>query len=275
MRRCRPILGTFVEVTAPDEDSIEVAFDVINSIHGLMSAHDAQSDIGRINRIACAEPVRVDRRTAAVIRRALHWSKLSGGAFDIMRAGRLAIESGEIPRRSDQNTADAGADWRDIVLGSDQVCLQRPGAIDVGGIAKGFAVDQAIIAMQRNGADWGLVNAGGDLRGFGDREWDVTVTHPSNRTPSVEIPIRNRAIATTAGRRRGEGSLDFGHLPDRSSNWVSVTVEADNAADADALTKVVMADASSAGPCLGSIGARALGLRPDGEVEEIRVPVVA
>src|SRR2546423_9578278 len=81
--RCRPLLGTLVEVTADREDAIEAAFAAVEQVHRLMSAHEQDSDVSRINRFAHLRPVEVHDWTARVIERGLVWAKRSEGAFDV------------------------------------------------------------------------------------------------------------------------------------------------------------------------------------------------
>src|SRR5438093_9932596 len=96
-RRCRPLLGTFVELTADREDAIEAGFPAINQVHRLMSAHEPDSDVSRINRFAHLRAIEVHEWTARVLERALFWSKRSAGAFDVVRAGKAAVDRGLIP----------------------------------------------------------------------------------------------------------------------------------------------------------------------------------
>ena len=91
IRRCRPLLGTFVEITAADADenrlytAINAAFDAIEKIQKLMSAHDTDSELSSLNREAAVRPVAVSRELFLVLRRADRLAAESGGAFDPMR----------------------------------------------------------------------------------------------------------------------------------------------------------------------------------------------
>src|SRR5438045_6184757 len=108
--RCRPLLGTFVEVTADREDAIEAAFAAIEKVHRLMSAHEPESDVSRINRGGHLRAIEVHDWTARVLERALFWSKRSEGAFDVVRAGKAAVERSLLPRHADQPQPEA-AHW--------------------------------------------------------------------------------------------------------------------------------------------------------------------
>ena len=266
MRRCRPLLGTFVEIDA--DRGIEAGFAAIERVHRLMSAHEPDSDVSRINRFAHIEPIAVDPWTARVIERALHWSKLSYGAFDIVRAGRSAVVGGRLPRHAGQPAPEA-AHWTWLEIQGVSVRLLKAGCIDLGGIAKGAAVEQAVSAMRAAGATQGLVNAGGDLAAFGPQPWVVAVADPVTRRPIVELSVSNEAVATTAVI---DGSS--AHLTDESP-WTSVTVRAANACDADALTKIVWVAPANVRDVLAHARASAFGIRADGRVEDIVAEALA
>ena len=254
MRRCRPLLGTFVEIEAGDSAAIDAAFAVVERVHELMSAHDPASELSRINRFAHLAPVQVSEWTAAVIERALHWSRVSAGRFDAVRAG---------------------ADWTAVRLAAGAVSLDGPARLDLGGIAKGFAVDRAVDALKAAGVGRGLVNAGGDLRGFGSKPWPITIVDPASRRPLVSVDLIDASMATSGGVPDESGALSFGHLPSRNRRWVSVTVRAIDACDADALTKIVWAGGSGVSSLLHSAGAEAFAIRADGRLESIGAEALA
>lgn len=268
VRRCRPLLGTFVEVTADRAEAIEGAFAAIAQVHRLMSAHEPDSDVSRINRFAHLQSVEVHAWTARVIEAGLSWSKRSGGAFDIVGAGKAAVERGLIPHHADQPPPDA-AHWTCLETKGASVRLLRRGCIDLGGIAKGFAVDQAVAAMRRVGATRGLVNAGGDLSGFGEESWPVAVLDPLTRRPAVKLRLRNEAIATSA-TIDGSGAHLLG-----GGRWVSVTVRAASACTADALTKIVWAVPANLRELLEEAGASAFGICSDGRTEHLGAKALA
>src|SRR5258706_4981041 len=182
IRRCRPLLGTFVEITAagPDEtelqDSVTAAFGAVERIQSLMSAHDPASELSRLNRAAVRRPVKVSRELFALLRRADRMAAESDGAFGYTIAtvlGRLGYLPASLRRKRPGN-------WRQVLLLPGRGgCFLQPLALDLGGIAKGFAVDAAIQVLRHRGADSAIVNAGGDLRVFGARPAVVHLRHPS------------------------------------------------------------------------------------------------
>lgn len=241
MRRCRPWLGTYVEVACDELTALDAAFAAIAQVHRLMSAHDPDSDLSRINCGGHRQAITVGAPTTEVLRRALRWAELSGGAFDIIQAGRESLARGALRRHPGQPSPDPCADWNVVRIEGTDVSLDRPACLDLGGIAKGYAVDLAIAVMREAGAVRGLINAGGDLRGFGDHAHSIAIPDPHSRQPLVMTSLDNAALATSAGSPDALGRLDFGHLPRSALDWISVTVRAPEACDADALTKIVWA----------------------------------
>src|SRR5215470_2719581 len=163
IHRCRPLLGTFVDLACQGSpDDIDYAFAAIEKVHRLMSFHDPASDVGRMNHDAWYEPVRIHPWTWRVLRCALEFSLKSDGVFDITIARRL-MKWNYLPQRA-KHFGSRGS-WRDIVLDREYtVRFRRPVIVDLGGIAKGFAVDRAVEALKKRGVVTGIVNAGGDLR---------------------------------------------------------------------------------------------------------------
>jgi thiamine biosynthesis lipoprotein len=268
MRRCRPLLGTFVEIDCDHAESIEAGFAAIERVHKLMSAHDPDSELSRINRIAHLAGVRVSPELAEVLDRALFWSRISNGAFDVARAGAVALRAGDISRHAGQDEPDPEAKWTAISLRGRTVSLATSACLNLGGIAKGYAVDRAINSMRQAGAAAGLVNAGGDLRAFGPLPWRIAVVEPFTRKALVEIGLADSAMATSAGLAAQEG-LSFDHLDGRRPDWTSVTVQASNACDSDAMTKILWSLGERAGPLLASAKASAFAINGGGKVQWI------
>lgn len=242
MRRARPLLGTIVEITvyaATEACALRAStagFGAIADVHRLMSFHEPDSDLSRINRHAHTRAVEIDPRTFAVLRRAHFHSIASQGIFDCTVGGAL-LAHGALPRSSALHP-DTHATFRDVaLLPGNRVRLRRPLAIDLGGIAKGFAVDEAIAAIVRSGAQAACVNAGGDLRVFGDHEWPIALR---TRAGFASLPaLRNRALATSADTFADDGAIVDPATGTLCRSPQSVSILAPTCIDADALTKVV------------------------------------
>lgn len=244
-RRARPLLGTIVDLSG--NGSLECGFAAIAKVHRLMSVHDPASDISRLNRDGFAKLVRVHPWTWRVLKAAQKFAQVSDGIFDITVSGRTQ------------------GNWRDIVLGENhEVRLRRPVTVDLGGIAKGFAVDRAVDALRRAGVSSGIVNAGGDVRVFGPKSRAIHLRNPVAPTlASGKLRARNRAIATSA-TYFARHALINGQTRRAMTDLISVTVAAEDCMTADALTKIVFVLREKAAPLLARYGADALLLERDG-----------
>src|ERR1700681_90849 len=152
IRRAKPLLGTFVEIQASGAGKadlnagIDAAFDAVAKVHRLMSFHEPDSDVSRLNQFACSHPVSVDPWTYEVLRMAMDLHFRSKGAFDITIAPVLQ-SLGLLPGSGEGSPSvrQARSSHQVELLGDKMLRFARPGIrIDLGGIAKGFAVDRAL-----------------------------------------------------------------------------------------------------------------------------------
>lgn len=276
IRRCRPLLGTFVEITACGSDKrllvrgIEAGFDAIARVNRLMSFHDPLSDVSRMNREAFPKGVSVHPWTWQVIRAAKRFAEESHGAFDITVAPFLT-KWNYLPDRCYRFSPTSTS--RDIFLRRHyKVFFCRNLIVDLGGIAKGFAVDRAVEALKDNGVGAGIVNAGGDLRTFGSASQFIHLRHPAEPTRIAgAVRLRERAMATSGiyfERRKHHGRYVSPLLDGRSGrtarDLISVSVAAAECMIADALTKIVFALRDEAAGLLARYRADALLLERDG-----------
>lgn len=259
MRRARLLLGTIVEIEvdgvaqADPERAIACAFEAVSLVQRLMSFHDAGSDIGRINRAAFRGPVAVHPWTARVLRHAAALHAASNGLFDCA-VGVELMRRGLLPS-NDLDHACEG-DFSAVRLLEDRfVRLAAPVAIDLGGIAKGYAVDRAIASLRAAGIRCATVNAGGDLRVMGEIDHPIHVQVPGWGLLQTGF-LRNGAIATsssiaTVGRSGALEPLDA--TPDRRA----YSVIAPSCIVADALTKILVQSSEPQHPCFARFGATA------------------
>ena len=273
VERAKPLLGTVVGIRASGPGAqvaraVDDAFAAVARIEGRMSFHDPASDLSRVNRAAHHEAQRVHADTFRVLRAALALARASDGLFDPCVGARL-VASGHLPAPA-PGDAPVEATWRDVELRSGGVVqLRRAAWLDLGGIAKGYAVDVAMRILRAGGATRAVVNAGGDLRVFGDAETTLRVRDPSR--PSTSFPLlalRDGAVATSAGyysARDTAGGTATALLHPTECRTLglaeSVTVCAGRAIWADALTKVVLADEAHAMRLLRRLHAQAVILR--------------
>jgi len=285
IRRAQPWLGTFVEIAASGscdfqddlQEAVDAAFDAVAQVHRLMSFHDAESDVSRINREGNAGPVAVHPWTYKVLETALELNRRSDGCFDVavapllQRRGLLPCDA-DMPG-SGQSTALAGQAIE--LLGDNRLrCRNASVKIDLGGIAKGFAVDRAVEVLRGRGVVRSLVNAGGDLAVFGPEPESVHIRNPKTAHEILcAVEIVDAALASS-GRvfdpyRSAEAGATAVFDPKTCGPVLAVagaTVRAPSCMIADALTKVVMIASEKAAPLLQDYGASALLMLESGDV---------
>lgn len=262
VRRTVPVMGTFAEVAVLHRDprlarvAIEAAITELRRVEVTMTRFSRTSDIGRANAGAARRPVAVSGETAFVVDEALAWARASGGAFDPAIGGAVALwdvgNRSAPPDEADVQAFAARRLYRHVEVGRDGgaavLAYAAPEVhLDLGGIAKGHAVDCAADALRRWGVDSALVNVGGDLYAIGTAPdgdaWRVGIQDPADdRRTIATVRIADAAVATSGSyqqffRYRGQRYhhlLDPATAAPRATPVASLTVRADRCIDADA-----------------------------------------
>ena len=213
-------MGTLVEAGGDvAAAALDAAFVAVAEVEARMSTFRADSDVSRLNAAPVGVPVALHAHTLAVLRVAGDLFVRTRGAFDVA-LGRGSGTSGFV--------ADDGCAWR----------TDAGVRITLDGIAKGFAVDRAVDALRAAGARRGWVNAGGDLRAFGDLE--VPVQCRAGATRRV-VALREGALATSeyGPRRMSTSSSRLAGRAGRRRGAYGAAVLAPDCTIADALAKAV------------------------------------
>jgi len=266
------IMGTFAHIVAVAQDSgtakkcVRAALEEIHKIDNLMSDYKNDSEISRANRDAFDKSVKVSKPTFEVLKRSIEFSKMTDGAFDItvgplVALFRKAKESKTPPSEEQIAQAKSKVGFEKLKLDSENRTVQftKEGMLlDLGGIAKGYAIDKAIEAAQRCGAIGAMVDIGGDVRCFGlppkDRDhWLIGLQDPNSAIEGIAggeltlvLQATDAAVATSGDYQQFviiEGKR-YSHIMNRKTGTSaeglsSVTIITDNATDADALATAV------------------------------------
>ena len=259
-RQQRDIMGTRISVefwygeqSVADDCSAPV-FAEMDRINLLMSSYLEDSELSFINDNAAIAKVTVSAELSHLIRQSIHFSEISRGAFDITYASvGYAYDYRKQQQPSDQLVAQklAAIDYRHIELDDQGIHFRDPAVrIDLGGIAKGYAVDRAIDILLECGITQAMVSAGGDSRIIGDHEgrpWIIGVRHPRKEDAiALRLPLSDTAISTSGDYERFyiENGERIHHIINpatgRSSkaSW-SATVTGADAMTTDALSTTI------------------------------------
>jgi thiamine biosynthesis lipoprotein len=205
-----------VELWSQDRVAAEAAIsrvmDEMRRVDALMSTYKPTSQVSRINEQAAQQPVQVDADLFGLLQTALEYSRVTEGAFDITYAsvGHLYDFRRHVkPAEQEIAAALPAVNFRHVLLDpkTRTVRFSQPGVrIDLGGIAKGWAVDQGIAILQKAGVEHAMVTAGGDTRIIGDRfghPWVVGIRDPRDRDKViVRMPLVDSALSTSGDYER-------------------------------------------------------------------------
>jgi FAD:protein FMN transferase len=223
-----------IEAYGPDADRLprvlDEAFDEVDRIDRLMSHYRPESPLSRVNRDAGRHPVAVEPELFDFIVDAMRYHHDSGGAFDItvgplMRAWGFFRGEGRVP--SDHELAEArrhvgGAHVR-LDGASKTIAFDASGVqLDLGGIAKGYAVDRVAALLRRRQIAAALISAGGStIYGLGTPPgrdgWEVMIQDPIDpRTDALSVQLKDRAVSVAGSSEKSfeADGVTYSHIMD-------------------------------------------------------------
>jgi thiamine biosynthesis lipoprotein len=212
----RDIMGTRVSVelwhaeTAVAAECSQRVFAEMDRINALMSSYLDSSELTFINNNAAIAAVEISDELALLVEKSIYFSEISQGAFDITYASiGYAYDYRKRQQPSDQSIAKKlpAIDYHHIELANNRIRFNHNAVrIDLGGIAKGYAVDRAADIIRQCGISKAMVSAGGDSRILGDRvgrPWIIGIQHP--RDPAgiaLRLPLSDSAVSTSGDYER-------------------------------------------------------------------------
>lgn len=254
------LFGTQVDLTVRTKNHDQAAralaacFQEMKRIQSLMSVHDEGSQLSQLNRSANQGWVTSDPDIFQLIERSLAISKASQGAFDItvgslLEIWRLARQRGS-PPSEDEIHAEmryVGYSALEVDPQDKRVRFHKKGmSLDLGGIAKGYALDRGKEALLREGVQQALLNAGGDILlvgGKGAVPWEIGIRDPRDQSDLLgTLELRDRAVVTSGDYERVfmHNGERYHHILDPRTGYPSkgcssVTVVGPQATEADAI----------------------------------------
>ena len=262
----RPVMGTIAHVVAvaPDEMraniSIESAFTMLAVVEKVMSDYDPTSQLSGVNQRAYESQAKVSEPLFEVLVTAVEYSKKTDGAFDVtigpvVDVWRKAAKEGRKPTDEELAAAKEKVGYEKLILDAENRTVRfavEGMRLDLGGIAKGYAIDRAIEAMRSRGAIGGMVDVGGDIRCFGRRKDEMQQWLVGLQNPEVEgdlllkLRLNDTSVATSGDYRRFvliDGQR-YSHIFDpamstSAQDLTSVTIIAPTAMQADILATAV------------------------------------
>lgn len=239
--------------------SVDAAFDEVDRIDRLMSHYKPDSPLSCLNQEAAKAPVKTDPELFDFLAECLRYSRESDGAFDItvgplMKAWGFFRGEGRMPSEQELVKARRNVGFQHVILDEKArtVFFDQPGVeLDLGGIAKGYAVDRAVAVLQRRGINSALVSAGGStIYGLGtpphEAGWEVKLQDPvAPDKTALTVRLKNQALSVSGSYEKffELGGRRYSHIMDPRTGQpvegvLSVAVVTSSGTAGDALDNV-------------------------------------
>ncbi len=235
--------------------AVQAGFREISRIEDIMSAYKPNSELCSLNKAGEQE---ISRELLYVINKARYASELSNGAFDITCKPLIdlwhnARKTNEVPDTQNILNTLSLVEYRNILTKNNNVKFNKAGMkIDLGALAKGYAVDMAMELIKSYDIKGALVDAGGDIRAIGKREdgklWEIGIKHPRERNRIIGlVNLENSAVATSGDYERFFmlNGRRYSHIIDPRTGYpadnqiVSVSVLSSNCLTCDSLATAI------------------------------------
>lgn len=246
-------LTVYSSTSEAGEHALQAAEAEIYRLDTLLSRHDESSAVSAINKSNGA-PVAADEEVLSLLKTSVDYFQQTNGAFDItvapiMDAWNFTGETPRVPSRQelDQLLTLVGSDR--IVFGDGTVTLEEGMAVDLGGIAKGYASDRLAAIFEENGVDSAMVSLGGNVYARGTRPngnpWRIAVQDPNDPSAYLGVLLLTDKYAITSGgyqRYFEQDGVTYYHIIDPKTGDVarngltSVTIVCDSGTMGDALS---------------------------------------
>jgi len=249
------MLGTFVEVISPHRQAPGIVFAEIKRIENLLSKYNPESEVSKLNKLG---NLKASPETFYIIKRAKEFWQVSDGAFDITVAPLVDLwgftdKKYYLPKEEE---------IKDILnlVGANKIILKELEnvikfsvsgmKIDLGAIAKGYAVDCAVKKLKENNIKSCLINAGGQIYALGDKfglAWKIAVRNPRGKDLMDYLVIKDKAVSTSGDYEQYfiKGKKRYAHIFNPKTGYptdsgvISVTVIAQDGITCDALSTAI------------------------------------
>lgn len=248
LKSSRFMLDTIVTLDINcDQKTLEEAFLLCEKYENLLSKTRKNSDVYKLNN--ADDYITVSKDTIKIIKRSVYFSGLSGGLFDITICPVTNLwdfEGTTLPDRKEIEEAIKNVNYERIKTDGENVFLDGT-EIDLGGIAKGYIADKLLSFFKEKNVTDGIINLGGNVIVFGDKEKSVGIAKPFSENEIVaKVKLKNKSIVTSGTYERFidiDGKI-YHHILDpktgysRETDLNSATVIGDTSLDLDALSTI-------------------------------------
>jgi thiamine biosynthesis lipoprotein len=250
----RLFMGTFIKIISPDQGASAIAFSQFKEVDERLSKYKEGSEISLLNKL---KTYKVSKETMELLKESKEFWAASSGAFDITVAPLMQLWGFKDKRFRQPSGEEISATLQRI--GSDKIILdfdnnvvklQPDMELDLGAIAKGYAIDCAVAALKSAGIKSCLINAGGEIYCMGDKfgkPWRVGIQDPRGKGLIEYIELKDEAVSTSGDYEQYfvRGNKRFSHIMDPTTGYpadsgvIAVTVIAPDGTTADALSTAI------------------------------------
>jgi len=285
------VFGTVCTINAFDDGTEELygkLFSCLNEIDRKFSTTRAESEISLINAAAGEQAVQVTPDVLYIIRTALAYASLTGGAFDptigpVVTLWGINTDHARIPSQIELETALHLVDWHQVTVNGSSVFLQKKGMkLDLGGIVKGYAADELVGILKKERVKRAVIDLGGNIYVYGRKKdgtpWRVGVKNPDDPSgePAVILTLQNSSVVTSGVYERFfiQDGVRYHHIIDPKTGYpvdnglTSVTIVCESSTAADALsTSLFILGPEKGFALLKKIAAQPVGAQQNTETE--------
>jgi thiamine biosynthesis lipoprotein len=256
--------GTIIQITIFDDadlPALEKALAHMRNLEEVLSTSIEDSNVNVFNTASHNEPIKLEPHAVNVIKKGLYYSAFSDGRFDItiqpvVDLWGIGSEAAAVPDPDALHAALKMVDYTQLTFDEAEKTLKktRDGVkIDLGGIAKGYAADEAIRILKENGVTKALVNLGGNVYALGEKEkntpWNVGIQDPESAQGDMVgiVPVADMAVITSGTYERyfEEDGIRYHHILSTEDGYpvnnqiLGISIITDSAIDGDALSTVI------------------------------------
>lgn len=257
-------IGTVVKITLFDGGSEEVldkAFDRIGEIEDLVSVNKDGTELSKLNENAGIKPIKVSDTTYEIISKALYYTELSKGGYDLtigplVKLWSIGLPEAKVPTQEEINKAIGKIDYSKVKMNPDtkEVFLsEKDMRIDLGSIAKGYATDEVVDILKIEGVKSAIIDLGGNIYGLGLKEgnknWNIGIQNPfDNRGSAVgSLEVSDKTVVTSGVYERyiEKDGIKYHHILNPQTGYPydteiqGVSIIADKSIDGDALSTLI------------------------------------
>ena len=262
--RTELIMGTVVKVTLYENGSEEIldkVFNRVKEIENLVSINQDNTELDELNENAGIKPIKLSDTSLEIIEKALHYSELSNGEYDLtigplVKLWSIGLPEARIPTQEEIDETIKNIDYSKVKINKDtkEVFLPEKGMLlDLGSIAKGYAADEIVRILNEENINSAIIDLGGNIYALGLKEgnknWRIGIQNPFDKRGNIvgALEVSNKTVVTSGIYERyiEQDGVKYHHILNPSTGYpyeteiAGVSIISDKSIDGDALSTLI------------------------------------